>query len=463
MKEQHRKKILIAGLGKSGLAAARLLSGQQAELFGYDDKNDEAFPPESRRALDSLGVPCFLGREPDFFDFDQVIVSPGMGLGGPVLGKCRQAGAEIIGELELAYRNSRSPFVAITGTNGKTTTTALVGEMYRLGGRPCRVVGNIGVPVADQVLAADERTVMVTEVSSFQLETIVDFHPFVSAVLNITPDHLDRHGSLEEYIRVKWRIAENQKEGDFCVFNGDDDFAVRTLPEDLKAKPVPFSAKRALDFGVFARDGRIFIAGESGGLISVCPTADVRIPGAHNLENALAATAIAYFSAVPLEGIREALRSFAGVEHRIEFVARVAGVSYINDSKGTNADAALKAIFAVPSPLLLIAGGYEKHGDFDPFTAVFEGRVEHLLLLGETAERIAQSARKNGFSEERMHFCQDMEDCVAQAARLARPGDAVLLSPACASWDMYSNFEERGRHFKQLVRALEPGLRQKKE
>ena len=456
MDGMHRKKILIAGLGKSGMAAARLLSGQQADLYGYDDKSEEVFSPENRKILRELGVRCFLGQEPDFYEFDQVITSPGMALRTRVLEKARQAGAEIIGELELAYRNSRSPFVAITGTNGKTTTTALVGEMYRLSGIPFRVVGNIGIPVADQVLAADERTVMVTEVSSFQLETIVDFHPRVSAVLNITPDHLDRHGSLEEYLRVKFRIFENQREGDYCVFNMDDPLAAQSVQRDLKAKAVPFSARRELDFGVCVRGGRIFIAEGGSSGTEVCSVDDLKIPGAHNLENALAAVAVARFAGVPLSAIREALQTFAGVEHRIEFVAEVEGAAYINDSKGTNPDAAEKAILAVSGPILLIAGGYEKHGDFDSFTALLPGRVEHLLLMGETAGRIADSARKNGFPEERMHFCRDMEDCVLRAAGLARRGDAVLLSPACASWDMYANFEERGRDFKQCVHRLKP-------
>lgn len=455
MTEASKKKILIAGLGKSGMAAARLLATQGAVFYAYDGKDASAFSEEQRKELESLGVDCYLGKTPDMAEFRQVIVSPGMPLTEPVLEQAAKNGAEIIGELELAYRSRPGRFVAITGTNGKTTTTALVGEMYRLARLPHRIVGNIGMPVADQILSAEEDAVMVTEVSSFQLETIVDFRPRVAALLNITPDHLDRHGSLEEYVRVKFRIFENQGAEDYSVYNADDELSAALPDRGLKGRAVPFSARKSLSFGAFVRDGRIIIAGEQGRETILCPVDALRIPGAHNLENALAAAATAFFAGVPAAAIEQALRTFAGVEHRIETVAEIGGVAYINDSKGTNPDAAIKAILAVSRPLLLIAGGYEKNADFDPFTAAFEGRVRHLILLGKTAERIAQSAEKNGFPKEAIHFCADMEDCVRKAAQVALPGDAVLLSPACASWGMYNNFEERGRHFKELVRALE--------
>ncbi len=454
MTDASNNKVLIAGLGKSGMAAARLLASQGMEVYAYDGKDASAFPEEQRKELEALGVRCYLGREPDTDGFRQVVASPGMPLTEPVLKQAARNGAEIIGELELAYRSRPVRFVAITGTNGKTTTTALVGEMYRLAGLPHRIVGNIGTPVADQILSAEEDAVMVTEVSSFQLETIVDFRPRVAALLNITPDHLDRHGSLEEYVRVKFKVFENQREEDYCVYNADDALS-SSLPErGLKGWAVPFSARKSLSFGAFVRDGQIMIAGEQDQEIALCPVEALRIPGAHNLENALAAAATAYFAGVPAEAIGKALRTFAGVEHRIETVAEINGVAYINDSKGTNPDAAIKAILSVPRPLLLIAGGYEKNADFDPFTAAFEGRVRYLILLGKTAERIARSAEKNGFPKDAIHFCADMGDCVREAAQLALPGDAVLLSPACASWGMYNNFEERGRHFKELVRAL---------
>lgn len=453
MDGMHRKKILIAGLGKSGMAAARLLSGQQADLYGYDDKSEEVFSPENRKILRELGVRCFLGQEPDFYEFDQVITSPGMALRTRVLEKARQAGAEIIGELELAYRNSRSPFVAITGTNGKTTTTALVGEMYRLSGIPFRVVGNIGIPVADQVLAADERTVMVTEVSSFQLETIVDFHPRVSAVLNITPDHLDRHGSLEEYLRVKFRIFENQREGDYCVFNMDDPLAAQSVQRDLKAKAVPFSARRELDFGVCVRGGRIFIAEGGSSGTEVCSVDDLKIPGAHNLENALAAVAVARFAGVPLSAIREALQTFAGVEHRIEFVAEVEGAAYINDSKGTNPASTARAIEAMKKPTILLLGGYDKHIGFDELFVAFTPIIKACVVLGDTQQQILDCAEKYGYRG----LCQTAEtfgEAVELARSLATEGDAVLLSPACASWDMFDNYEQRGQVFKDIVREF---------
>jgi UDP-N-acetylmuramoylalanine--D-glutamate ligase len=455
MKKKENQKILIAGLGRSGMAAARLLSAQDAAVYGYDAKAEDVFPPADKKELETLGVSCFFGREPDFYDFDQVIISPGMALTAPVPARAGREGAEIIGELELAYRSRPGTFLAITGTNGKTTTTALVGEMYRLAGLPHRIVGNIGMPVADQILTAEADAVMVTEVSSFQLETIMDFRAHVAVLLNITPDHLDRHGSLEEYIRVKFRIFENQSEKDYCIYNGDDPVCAELPGLSPKGQAIPFSVHGPLIVGAYVENGRIFIADGKSARVDLCSVRELKIPGAHNLENALAAAAAGFFAGVPTPAIREALCTFAGVEHRIESVARINGVAYVNDSKGTNPDAAIKAIRAVAGPLLLIAGGYEKNADFDPFTASFEGSVRHLLLLGETAHRIAQSARKNGFPQDAIHFCRDMDECVAVAARIARPGDAVLLSPACASWGMYNNYEERGRHFKELVHALE--------
>ncbi|MDI9492505.1 MAG: UDP-N-acetylmuramoyl-L-alanine--D-glutamate ligase [Bacillota bacterium] len=455
MAKERKKKVLIAGLGRSGMAAARLLSAQNAEVYGYDEKSKEAFPTESREELDALGVHCYFGRDPAVRDVDQIIVSPGLPLNLPVIVHARQAGAEVIGELELAFRNSRSPFVAITGTNGKTTTTALVGEMYRLAAYPHRVVGNIGMPAAEQVMRAGPETVMVTEVSSFQLETIAAFRPDVATILNITPDHLDRHGSVEEYIRVKFRIFENQSERDCCVYNADDPVCAALIEHPPKARMIPFSLRQPLTTGAYVARGRLVLACEGMDEIDLCAVAELKIPGAHNLENALAASATAFFAGVPVSAIREALRCFPGVEHRIESVAEIDGVAYVNDSKGTNPDAAVKAILAVQRPLLLIAGGYEKNADFDPFTAAFEGKVQHLILLGATADRIAGSAEGNGFPKARIHFCATMGECVSKAAELARPGDAVLLSPACASWGMYDNFEERGRHFKELVHALQ--------
>lgn len=448
------KKILIVGMGKSGVAAMDLALQQGAEVSIQDSKPVEQLNEELREKIDHAPVRSWLGRVPDKIDqYDMLILSPGVPTDLPFVLEAKAGGAEIVGELELAYRLGAGHYIAITGTNGKTTTTTLVGEIFKAAGKDTFVVGNIGVPVVSGAMMAEDDSWLVTEVSSFQLETVDEFRPEVSAILNLTPDHLNRHKTMENYGAAKARIFARQSADQYCVVNRDDELCFG-LVKDCSATVVPFSRKEILDFGAFVRDGQIVIRGEDGKEIVICGAEELLIPGAHNLENALAAAAISYFAGIEPEVIGSVMRTFAGVEHRIELVDEIDGVRYINDSKGTNTDAAIKAIEAMKENIILIAGGYDKKADFTDFVRTFDGRVKKLVLLGATAEQIRQTALREGFDN--IAVCGDMEECVAEAAREAQPGDVVLLSPACASWDMYNSFEQRGEHFKTCVRKLRP-------
>jgi UDP-N-acetylmuramoylalanine--D-glutamate ligase len=366
--------------------------------------------------------------------------------------KAQDAGAEVIGELEIAYRVGKGKYVAITGTNGKTTTTTLVGEVFKNAGRKTYVVGNVGVAVISKALGAGEEDWLVTETSSFQLETTRHFRPEVSALLNITPDHLDRHKTMENYARAKAMIFQNQDESQYFVVNGDDPASME-LAVRCGAKVIPFSRKKTLPLGCFVMEGNIVIRDEEGQCVDICGEDELKIPGAHNLENALAAAAVSYFAGVSPAVIARTLRTFEGVEHRLEFSGEVDGVRFVNDSKGTNPDASIKALEAMKGGIVLIAGGYDKGSGYDEFVEAFQGRVKHLILLGKTAPKIKETAERHGFTD--ITVCRDMGECVKTGHRLAAPGDTVLLSPACASWDMYTSFEQRGEHFKSCVRDLE--------
>ncbi|WP_130864323.1 UDP-N-acetylmuramoyl-L-alanine--D-glutamate ligase [Bacilliculturomica massiliensis] len=450
---EQDKKYLVVGMGKSGVAAAEVLTARGADVSVYDKQPEEKMDPQLLNYLKIKGIRGFFAQDPEEIDsFDCLIMSPGAPLSIPFVQAAKEAGAEIIGELELAWRLGKGKYVAITGTNGKTTTTTLVGEIFRNARRRTEVAGNIGVAVVKRAVEADEDTWMVTETSSFQLETIDTFHPIVSALLNVTPDHLDRHGNLENYAAAKARIFENQCPEDYFVVNYDDETSWK-LTSGCRARVVPFSRKAELPLGAFVRDERIVILDEEAELSDICGVSELIIPGAHNLENALAAAAISYFSGVEPEVIGKTLREFQGVEHRLEFAGEVNGVRYVNDSKGTNPDAAIKALEAMKTGVVLIAGGYDKKASFEGYIRAFDGKVRYLLLLGDTAEKIAETARFMDFTD--IVMCRDMEECVRKGSELARPGDTVLLSPACASWDMYDSYEQRGRHFKDCVRRLE--------
>jgi UDP-N-acetylmuramoylalanine--D-glutamate ligase len=447
------KKILIVGLGKSGLASARAAASRGAALWGYDAKSPRDLDADAA-ALFGAGERLYAGGAAPGREavFDALILSPGVPTDLPFIAHARETGAEILGEIELAYRLGGGRYIAVTGTNGKTTTTTLIGEICKGAGRKTEVVGNIGIPAVSKAPPyADAETLMVTELSSFQLETIRDFRPTVSALLNVTPDHLDRHGTMENYAAAKARVFMNQTESDFFVVNRDDATAF-ALSAGCEAAVFPFSRLQKLDVGAFVSDGRICVRDVSGKTSLLCGTDELRIPGAHNLENALAAAAVAFCAGVSAADIARALRDFSGVAHRLELVDVIGGVRFVNDSKGTNPDSSVKAVEATTPGILLIAGGYDKHADFDGFVASFGGKVKRLLLMGATAEKIRDAAFARGFRD--VTLCADMESCVETGFRMARPGDTVLLSPACASWDMYACFEERGEHFKRCVRGI---------
>lgn len=450
-KEFKGKKVLVVGMGRSGLAAAEALMDQGAVITLQDSK-ENCVDDKTLERYKAYGIRCCFGAKPDDAEtYDVVVISPGVPKELDFVKKAVSNGAELIGELELAYRIGSGTYIAITGTNGKTTTTTLVGEIFKASGRKTEVVGNIGIPVASKAIDAADDEWLVTETSSFQLDTIRDFRPKVSAILNLAPDHLDRHKTYENYIAAKARIFENQTKEDFLILNHDDEDTIK-LAAQSKAVVIPFSRSLELKIGAFVHDGMITIADLAENTHEICRADELLIPGTHNLENALAAAAVAFFAGIDTKTIATVLKEFKGVEHRIEDCGEIDGVRYINDSKGTNPDAAEKAIKAMKENILLIAGGYDKGSDFTEFAKLFEGRVKHVLLLGTTAVKIKEAAEKAGYTE--TTIMKDMPACVLEASRLAEPGDVVLLSPACASWDMYDSYEQRGRHFKECVEAL---------
>lgn len=446
------KNVLIVGLGKSGKAAAKALNEAGAKVSVQDSKSADKLDTQFIRYMQNEGITAYLGSVPeDMTAFDMLVLSPGVPPALAHIEEARKAGIEITGELEMAYRLGEGQFIAITGTNGKTTTTTLVGEIFEAAGRDTAVVGNIGSPVVAEAAGSTEDKWLVTEVSSFQLETTSWFRPAVSAILNLTPDHLNRHGTMEAYGAAKARIAAEQGPDEFLVINLDDPQAY-ALAKDTAATVIPFSRKTAPDAGAYLDGTRIVVRGLDGAEHFICDRSDLKIIGDHNVENVLAASAIAFFAGIDPEVISDAVKAFAGVEHRIEFSGNVDGVDYYNDSKGTNVDAAVIALKALKDGVILIAGGDGKSQDFTELADHFKGCVEALVLLGRDAPVIEEAARKAGFSN--IYNCKDMPACVRKAAELAKPGQKVLLSPACASWDMYDNFEQRGRHFKECVKEM---------
>ena len=447
-KKAEGLKVLVVGLGKSGRAAADMLYACGARTDLYDAAKSEAAIKlaETGDARISFG-----DRPSNVKGYDLLVLSPGVPPEKDFVKEAAEDGAEIIGELELAYRYGRGKYIAITGTNGKTTTTTLTYEIYKEGGFHAELAGNIGIPVASRAMYSFDDTYLITECSSFQLETIKDFRPSVSAILNITPDHLDRHKTMDNYIAAKARIFENQTSEDYFVYNADDE-KTAALVEICPAKPFPFSSSKQLNEGAFVKDGNVVICSDGEETI-ICGTGEIRVPGEHNLQNVLAAAAMAYCSGVAPEKIASAIRKFKGVEHRMEDCGTINGVRYVNDSKGTNPDASSKAVCSYDH-VILIAGGYDKKSSFDEFTSLFKDRVKALVLIGVTARQIRESAEKNGFTQ--IYDAAGMKEAVSLCAELAEPGDTVLLSPACASWDMYPNFEARGRDFKNYVNELSP-------
>ncbi len=450
--EYKNKKVLVIGMAKSGISSAVLLCKLGADVTIYDVKRRSDFPADLFEELDQYQYHDMLGADPteQVADMDVLVLSPGVPLGLPFIRRAYELNKKVIAEIELGFDVSKADFIAITGTNGKTTTTALTGEIFKNAGIHTHVLGNIGVPITQEALITQPGDVVVAETAALQLDTIETYCPKESAILNITEDHLDRYGTMENYIAAKAKIFKNQNAEDFCVLNYDNEI-VRELEGAINAQVFWFSTDRILENGAYVRDGNICFSVDGMEKV-IMPAKDLHIPGKHNLENALAATALACLYGIPTEVVADTLRTFPGVEHRIEFVRKVNGVSFINDSKGTNPDATIHAIHAMTEPTVLILGGYDKKNDFVPLFMEFTPMIKAVLVLGDTAQKIIDAARACGY--ENYIKANGFEDAVLKAYSIAEPGDNVLLSPACASWDMFENFEERGRVFKEIVKGL---------
>ena len=459
MVDLEGKRVLVIGLARSGQAVARFLAGVGAMVTGTDIKQEADLDGESLSELRALSVNLVTGvyAEVQEEQYDLAVVSPGVPLTIPPVETAERLGIPVWSELELAARVGREPIIAVTGTNGKTTTTALTVYIFQQAGRRVLVAGNIGIPLIREVERAGEQgfgvDYWILEVSSFQLERSLEFHPHIAVFLNLTPDHLDRHTTLEEYGRVKERVFANQGPEDLAVLNLDDPWVANHI-HGLTARECWFSTQRAPAGGIGVADGSIVY--ETGGARQVlCPVQDVRIPGRHNLENALAAAAAALLSGIDCQTIAAALSTFPGVPHRLEPAGVLGGVKYVNDSKGTNPESVLKALDSFQEPIILIAGGKPKGSDFTRLAGRIRSRVKALILMGQAAPQIEQAVRAAGYTA--IWNEASLEGCVRTAARLAAPGDLVLLSPACASWDMFRDYEERGDLFKKLVHNLGVG------
>ena len=450
--EWQDKRVLVFGTGVSGIGAAELLEKVQAQPVLYDGNlnlTEEAVRkklPEGSRARIVIGAM----NDQVLEGIDLAVLSPGVPTDLPEVNRIREAGIPIWGEIELAYQNSKGDVLAITGTNGKTTTTTLVGEIMKHHQKNVFVVGNIGTPYTDAALQTTEDSVAVAEISSFQLETIDRFHPKVSAITNITPDHLNRHHTMEEYIRVKESITKNQTPEDTCVLNYED-VVLRRVGENTVPKVIFFSSRRKLEKGLYL-NGNVIEYNDGSTVREICSVKELKLPGLHNYENVMTAVGMTLAYGVPLEEIQEVLRRFTAVEHRIEYVAEKNGVVYYNDSKGTNPDAAIKGLQAMDRPTLLIGGGYDKDSSYEEWIRSFDGKVKYLVLVGQTKEKIAAAARNCGFQN--ILMAETFQEAFDLCVKHARPGDAVLLSPACASWGMFPNYEVRGKVFKDLVYQL---------
>ena len=449
------KKVLVFGSGISGTGAVKLLAQVGAQIILYDG-NENLKEEDIRKKLPE-GCSCeiLLGELPDevIESLDLAVMSPGVPQDIPPVERLKKKGVRIWGEVELAYQMGKGKVLAVTGTNGKTTTTALLGEIMKAYSDSVFVVGNIGNAYTAAALDTKEDSYVVAEISSFQLETIETFAPEVSAILNITEDHLNRHHTMEEYIRVKELITANQTKEDFCILNYEDP-VLRDFAEKCPAAVVFFSSERRLSQGIFLDGDRILLR-QDGQETEIVKTGELYLLGRHNYENVMAAAAMAWCAGVPVEIIRKTAMEFRAVPHRIEFVEEINGVAYYNDSKGTNPDAAIKGIQAMERPTLLIGGGYDKESSYEEWIRSFDGKVKYLVLIGQTREKIEKAAHECGFYN--TILAENLEEAVKICAEKAEKGDAVLLSPACASWGQFDNYEQRGDKFKEYVRNMKKG------
>jgi UDP-N-acetylmuramoylalanine--D-glutamate ligase len=442
------KRVLVVGLGKSGVASALFLESRGARVTVSDAKSEDQLRNEIPALLDR-GITVETGKhgERTFRDQDLIVVSPGVPQDVPPLQHARRLGIPIIGEIELTARFLHGHIVAITGSNGKTTTTTLTGEVIASGGRQTLVGGNIGTPAITFVEHSTAETWVVLEISSFQLESISSFRPHIAAILNITPDHLDRHGSMENYIAAKRRIFENQGPEDYAVLNADN-LITRSMADGLKPQVLWFSRLSEVERGAFVRGDKIFY--RDGRLTEIMPLSEIALKGAHNVENVLAAVVIGMASGIEPAAIRRAVKDFRAVEHRLEYVDTLRGVQYFNDSKATNVDATIKALQSFPANIHLILGGKDKGSDYTELNPLLAGRVKRVYTIGAAASKIENQIG----TTVPVTSAHTLEAAVRKAADLAVDGDIVLLAPACASFDQFSSYEERGRVFKSLVKSL---------
>ena len=445
------KKILVLGIGRSGQAVAKVLAELGADVTISDTKTAQELNNDFS-SLKAAKIKLSLGyQQSDLLDdVDAVIVSPGISIHIPLIKEAQQRRIEVLSEIEVAYRLCPAPIIAITGTNGKTTTTTLTGEMLKTTGKQVVVGGNIGTALSHETAGISPSGVVVAEISSFQLEAVHEFRPHIAAVLNITPDHIDRHGSFENYKLTKEKIFSRQQADDYLILNYDD-ASVREMGRRTKSQVVYFSTKQVLPEGIFVQNGEITIKWQ-GITHPIVKVQDMKLFGNHNVENALVACGAAFFAGVKTDDMAKVLQSFAGVEHRIEPVRKINGVMYYNDSKATNPESAIKALEAFPGHIILIAGGWDKKTDLTAFINLVKAKVDHLILLGEAQERFNREAEKQDIHP--IHLVDSFAEAVTLAHKLAKPPQVVLLSPACASYDMFTSYEHRGEVFKKLVQSL---------
>lgn len=445
------KKVLVSGVAKSGVSAAYLLKKLGANVTIQDAKTEDKLGNVVTE-LKNNGIALYLGSNPDDIieNMDILVMSPGVPTDLPFVNKAREKNIPVIGEIELAYMFCKSPIIGITGTNGKTTTTTLVGDICKAYYNNTFVVGNIGNPFADITLDTTNNGAVVAELSSFQLETINEFKPKVSAVLNITPDHLNRHHTIENYIAAKERVFENQTADDYCILNYNDEIT-KAMAKKTKAKVVFFSLNNKLNEGIYSDENSIYIKA-LGYDQKVIDINELKILGGHNVENAMAAIGCSIALGVPMDIVVKVLKEFTAVEHRIEYVTTVNDIEFYNDSKGTNPDASIKAVEAMKRPICIIAGGYDKGSDFTEWIDTFKGRVKFVAVIGAVKDKIVYTLNKADFTNYKT--ADTFEEAIDLCYENADKGDCVLLSPACASWDMFKSYEQRGEIFKDYVRKL---------
>ena len=447
--EIRNKNVLVVGLARSGVSAANLLCKLGAKVTITDEKRESELSENIRKLTKGIYLKLGGHNGVDIANVDLVVISPGVPWDSPFLNRIRENGIRIISEVELAFKYIKAPLIAVTGTNGKTTTTTLIGEMLKKDDRNVFVGGNIGNPMCEEVLNGSSSELILSEISTFQMEGIETFKPHISVILNITPDHMDRHKSMTEYIALKKRVFINQNTRDYTVFNMDDKITA-ALSNEGKGERIFFSRIREVDNGAFVRGNNIiFRRNRKEEIVSTLK--DLKIIGVHNIENTLASVAVGGICDIPPRLMREVISEFSGIPHRMEFVREIEGIKFINDSKGTNVGATIKSIESFNEPIILIAGGKDKGSDYLPLKPLIEDRVKFLILIGEAKKKMASVM--NGFRN--ILNAESFEEAVNEAFDKAEKGDVVLLSPACASFDMFRDYQDRGRQFKNIIASWE--------